>query len=132
MNVTSIESNILDSIQYSVIGFIYAVTYFPVTVYKIYVVYYGPVEKYPNFLVTIVAYNFITNNFTSVMNILFYGFFSKVFRGEMIRIFWQFCRKLRNFHQDVQQRIPDVSSRFRGSSRLPYSSACTNYDTDTD
>ena len=100
------QKNVLiSSIQYSVVGLIYAVAYLPVGVYQIFTIYNGPVENKQGVLLAATIYNLISNNFISVMNILFYGFFSNVFRGEMVRIILLQWERLQILRKSLKRRI---------------------------
>ena len=91
---------LVSSLQYSLVGFVYTVTYFPISLYQIYVIYNGPDDNGDGIILVLTIYSAIINDFTSIMNILFYGFFSKVFRGEMTRIFHSWFQKCRKGFRD--------------------------------
>ena len=129
---TNSKNVVISSIQYSVIGFIYIITYFPIVVYKLSIIYNGPPENYTNVLLFFVVYTFIIGNCTSVMNILFYGFFSKIFRTEMIRLFAVLCARFRNCRKGLQQRVAIFSLQRRDSLNSSRISSFTDYYSDSD
>ena len=123
---------VMSSIQYSLIGFIYIITYFPIVVYKVYVIYHGPPEHYTNILFFFVIYSFVMGNFTSVMNILFYGFFSKVFRCEVVRLFLLLWAKFKAAKQNLLQRVTNFSLPQRDSLTFSHTSSFTDYYSESD
>ena len=119
---------VLSSIQYSAIGLIYTVTYLPISIYQVYIIYNGPPEEWQEVLLAVTIYRVITNNFTSVMNILFYGFFSRVFRGEMIRISLLLWAKVQQFRSELARKITNHGIQNETSTILDV----TDYATDSD
>ena len=119
----------ISSIEYSIVGLIYTVTYVPVCIYQLLTIFYGPPIHANTFITVAVVYDFMARNFTSIMNILFYGFFSKVFRGEMFRIAGSLRWKLQAAQRDIQQRLTNFS-QFRRASDTSTDTCYTDFSTD--
>ena len=127
------RERVLNSVQFSVTGFIYITAFFPLIIKQILQVYYGPATQNKAILLTLTVYFLTVDNFVGVMNVLFYGIFSSKFRREVLKLFKTLAIKLRNTILRAVIPLRPFSSSSNSVNSLGQTFvAHTDFETDSD
>ena len=80
------------TLRLSATAFIYVISFLPIILAQFYEIYNGPIRNPTLRLIFHLWFDF-SGNIIGTMNIVFYGYFSKVFRREMVelknRLYWR-------------------------------------------
>ena len=125
------RETVISSVQFSVTGFIYIVSYFPLIVKQTLEIYYGPPTHSKGVDIALTAYFLSMDNFVGLMNVLFYGVFSSKFRKAVFKLLKTWSIKLRIYFIQVCNPIRR-SSTLINDSRLTRSSGITDFETESD
>ena len=76
---------LMGSIPFSITSIIYIIVYIPVLTKQFVFIYKGPIEDHPGLEAFLTLWFLCAGNFTSLMNIIFYGIMCKVMRKEVTK-----------------------------------------------
>ena len=127
------RETVISSIQFSMTGFIYIISYVPLFVKQALELYYGPPVQNKAIDLTLTVYFLTMDNFVGVMNVLFYGVFSAKFRREVRLLLKTLWRKTRKLFTEVRNPLRRSSSLISSSvhSRV-ITGDHTDFETDSD
>ncbi|XP_075264950.1 uncharacterized protein LOC142357155 [Convolutriloba macropyga] len=91
-----------NSVPFSITAIIYVIIYIPINLKQFFVAFNGPIQDKPGLQFFLTLWFLCAGNFTTLMNLIFYGVLSKVLRQEVVG-------RVRNKFSRVSQRIRSVS-----------------------
>ena len=96
-----------NSVPFSITAIIYVIIYIPINLKQFFVAFNGPIQDKPGLQFFLTLWFLCAGNFTTLMNLIFYGVLSKVLRQEVVG-------RVRNKFSRVSQRIRRLVFFFKG------------------